>query len=82
MRTKLAFKTYLYIRKHCETSLKDLKLEFNEARAHSLDERIIQETFIELENKLESVVFYIEDQNSRDIDRHTYQNSSRKSSFI
>ncbi len=74
MRTKIAFKSYVYIRKTCVKGFEDLSNELNYGAEHtlSLDEKIILDTLNDLQSKLEKVIFYIEDHNSRDIDRHTY----------
>ena len=74
----------MFLRKHCEVEIESLREQMGvgdhrQVWKLTVDERIIIDTLSDLSIKLDRVIFHIEDTNSRDLDRHTYQNSSKAS---
>jgi hypothetical protein len=79
LRSKLEFKKYGFLRKHCEEELTSLKAQIFGLNMSpstdwrvSVDDRIVRDSLGELESKMDRVIFNIEDQNACDIERHTY----------
>jgi hypothetical protein len=70
LRSKLEFKNYTFLRKHCEGELSSLKgqiIGLSESSAAewrlSVDDRIVRDALGELERKMDRVIYNIEDQN-------------------